>query len=75
MFLNAVRLKKFVIKLFIDIFEFSSIPDWYKTQEICDRIIFEDPFMIVYCPDRYKSQGVYDEAVDDCQVALKFLPD
>ena len=34
-------------------FVFDSIPDWYKTQEICDRVITEDPFLIVYCLDKY----------------------
>ena len=31
---------------------FSYIPVRYKTQEMCDRVIFEDPFMLVYCPDK-----------------------
>ena len=30
-------------------FEFDSIPDWYKTQEMCDRLVSEDSFLIVYC--------------------------
>ena len=34
-------------------FVFDSIPDWYKTQEICDRVIMEDHFLIVYCLDKY----------------------
>ena len=35
-------------------FVFDSIPDWYKTQEMCDRVVSEDPFLTVYCPDKYK---------------------
>ena len=31
------------------------IPDQYKTQEMCDRIISEDPFSIRYVPDQYKT--------------------
>ena len=27
---------------------FYFIPDWYKTQEMCDRVVSEDPFLIVY---------------------------
>ena len=38
--------------------------DWYfvlflrgiKTQEMCDRVVSEDPFLIVYCLDKYKTQ-------------------
>ena len=51
------------------------IADLYKTQEICDRVIFEDPFSIRYVCDQYKTQQMYDEAVDDCLAVLKFVPD
>ena len=30
-----------------------SIADQYKNQEMCDRVVSEDPFFIVYCPDKY----------------------
>ena len=36
-------------------FVIDSIPKQYKTQEICDRVVSEDPFMIVYYPDKYKT--------------------
>ena len=35
---------------------FDYIPDWYKTQEMCERTISEDPFLLAYCPDKYKTQ-------------------
>ena len=54
-------------------FEFVSIPNCYKTQEMCDRIVSENPFMIVYCPDRYQTQRVCDEAVHGCQAVLKLV--
>ena len=44
-------------------------PDQYKTQENCDRVVSEDPFLIVYCLDNYKTQIMCDEAVDDCLAA------
>ena len=47
------------------IFVFDSIPDWYKTQEMCDRVVSEDPFLIVYCLDKCKIQRMFDETVDD----------
>ena len=52
-----------------------SIPDQYKTQEICDRVVSEDPILIVYCPDKYKTQEMCDKAVDDSLAALKLIPD
>ena len=52
-----------------------SIPDWYKTQEMYDRAVSENPFLIVYCPGKYKTQRMCDKAVDDSLVALKLIPD
>ena len=31
--------------------------------------------MLVHWPDKYKPQKMCDEAVDNCLVALKFIPD
>ena len=42
---------------------------------MCDSVISEDPFSIVFFPDKYKTQIMCDEAVDDCLAALKFIPD
>ena len=35
-----------------------------------DRVVFEDPFFIVYCPDKYKTQRMYDETADNTQLKL-----
>ena len=51
------------------------VPDCYKTQKICDKVICEDPFMLVKDPDRYKTQGTCDKVVHDCLAALRFIPD
>ena len=31
---------------------------------MCDRVVSEDPVLLVYCPDKYKTLGMYDESVD-----------
>ena len=36
-------------------FIFNSVPDQYKTQEMCNRVGSKDPFMLKYCHDRYKT--------------------
>ena len=36
------------------LFAFDSVPDQYKTQEMCDAVAFEDPSLIVYCYDKLK---------------------
>ena len=42
---------------------------------MCDRVIYENPFLIVYCPDKYITQNKCDEAVDDCLATLELIPD
>ena len=55
-------------------FVFDSIPDQYKTQEICDLVVPLYPSLIVYCPDKiYITQRMCDEAVDDSLAALKLI--
>ena len=50
---------------------FDFVPNQYKTEEMCDRVISKFPFMLKYCHDRYKTQEMCDEAVDDC-LSIKF---
>ena len=76
MFLNAIRLKKCILKQFIDVaFLFDSIADHYKTQEICDLVVSLYTLLIIYCSDRYITQSMCDKAVDDSSAALKRIPD
>ena len=42
---------------------------------MCDRVVSEDPFLIVSCTDKYNNQRMCDEAVDDSLAALKLIPD
>ena len=35
-----------------------------------DRVVSEDPFLIVYCPDKYITQKLCDQAVDDSLATL-----
>ena len=64
LFLNALRFKKCVIKKLIKVFLFDSIPEQYKTQEMCNTVASNDPSLIVYCPDKYITPQMCDKAVD-----------
>ena len=33
-------------------FEFDSVPDGYMTQEICDKVVSKELFMLKYSPNR-----------------------
>ena len=32
---------------------------------MCDRVVSENPFLIVYCPDKYVTQKMCDKAIDE----------
>ena len=42
---------------------------------MCDRVVSEYPFSILYCPDEYKTQRMCDKAVDDSLASLKLIRD
>ena len=54
-------------------FVFVSVPDWYKTQEMCDKDISNDTFVLKYCIDRQRTQKIFDKTIDDFLPA--FVPD
>ena len=56
-------------------FVFDSVNDWYKTQEMCDKIVLEDAFMLKYFLDRYKTQEMCGKAADGFLPTSKFVPD
>ena len=58
----------------IDIFVFDFIPHWYSTQEMCDRVVSEDPFLIAYFPHKYKTQRMCDETVMTLQEHWNLFP-
>ena len=63
------------MKQLIDVFfVFDSILDRYKTQEISDRVVSEDPFLTVCCPDKYKTERMCDKDADHSLAALKLFP-
>ena len=65
-----------MIKLLILVFfVFNSVPDPHKTQELCERVVSKNPFMLENCRDRYQAPEMCDVAVDDLLPALKFVTD
>ena len=42
---------------------------------MCDRVVSEDLFLIVYCINKYKTQRMCDKAVDDSLAAFKYIAD
>ena len=42
---------------------------------MCDRVVSEDLFLIVYCPDKYRTQKMCEKTVDYSIATLKLIPD
>ena len=42
---------------------------------MCDKVVFDYPFMLKHCLDRNKTQELCNKAVDNFLQALKFIPD
>ena len=42
---------------------------------MCDRVVSEDPFFILYCPDKNKTQTMCNKPVDDCLSVFKTILD
>ena len=57
-------------------FLFDAVPDQCKkTQEVSEKAVSNDHFMLKYCLNRYKYQKISDKAVDDFLPAFKFVLD
>ena len=54
---------------------FVSIPDQYKTQEMCDTIASENPSLIAYWIDKYKTQRIFDSVVSEDHSLIAYWPD
>ena len=54
-------------------FAFDSVPDQYKTQEMCDKIVSDDSFKLKYCHIKYKTQEMFNKAIDDFLPALNLF--
>ena len=40
------------------------VPDWYRTQKMCDKDVNTHPSTIEYVPDQFKAQEMCDKAID-----------
>ena len=56
-------------------YPFDSVPDWYKIQEMCDKVVSKEHSLLNNCLDWPKTQEMSDKAVDTCLSTLKFVPD
>ena len=66
MFKYAIKKLPFVIRC---------IPDWFKTQQRCDKGILENGRILKFVPDCYKDQEMCDKGVNNYPQTLKFVLD
>ena len=53
----------------------SQIPDHFKTRDMCNKAVKEDPFSLMHVPDHFKTQDVCTEVVEKYPILLTCVPD
>ena len=56
-------------------FVFDSVPNEYKTQEMCNNAVDNNPSTIKDVSDWWKAQELCDKTADDYSIAWEFFPD
>ena len=54
---------------------FHFIPDCFKTQGMCIKVVQEDPWWLKDIPGKFKTQEIYDKAVRGDPHYLSVIPD
>ena len=57
-----------------DRLSFHFIPDCFKTQRMCIKVVEEDPWWLKDVPDKFKTQEIYDKAVRGDPRYLELIP-
>ena len=51
------------------------VPDHFKTQEMCNKAVKHDSWMIKYVPDQFKTEEMCKELVTHKAWMLDYVPD
>ena len=65
------------LKSFVQInpLSFTFVPDFLKTQEMCNGAFDDWPWLLEYVPDYLKTQKMFDDVVRRGPFSLQFVPD
>ena len=51
------------------------VPDHFKTQEMCKKVVEENPWWVKEVLDHFKTQAMCERAVEEKPYTLEFVPD
>ena len=51
-----------------------SVIDYYKNQEMCNKVVDNYPYALEFVPGCFKTQIMCDKAVDTHPTAIKYVP-
>ena len=54
---------------------FELVPEYFKTQEMCEKAVNVHPWALKFVPDKYKTQGMCNDAAACNPWSLEFVPD
>ena len=50
------------------------VPDYFKTQYMCKKVVFMDQYSLEFVPDRFKTEEICKEAVHRKPYTLRYVP-
>ena len=53
----------------------TEVPSHLKTQEICNRAVRNNPWVLRFIPDHFKTDEMCNEAIEDEPETLDYVPD
>ena len=53
----------------------SGIPDHFKTQEMCNKVVEEDPCSLEHIPDYFRTQDMCNKTLEEDPCSLEHVPD
>ena len=51
------------------------VPDYFKTQEMCNDVVKKRPWQLKYVPGYFKTQKICNDVVEKVPWALEYVPD
>ena len=50
------------------------VPDHFKTQEMYEKSVEKDSWLLRHVSDRYKTQEIFEKAIEKDSLNLKYVP-
>ena len=73
MFLINIRINRYMIKVLENDGTLKSAPDFFKNQEMCNKVVDNYPYGLEFFPECYKTQKISDKVANTYPSTIKFV--